>query len=457
VSHTHGVDSEVGQLRTVLTHRPGPELTRITPRAQADLPFARLPWLERARQEHDTFTESLRELGAEVLYVTELLQDCLEYLPARGEAIAAALAGPRLGEQLRTDLRCHLSGLDPEALAQVLVAGLSVPEFRAGRGVVYGLLGRHDFVIPPLPNLVFTKDSSVWTGRVVTVASLPGTARQRECALVRTIYRHHPRFTGTTCLYRTDPAWLDGGDIIQLAPGVVAAGVGERTTAAAVERLARHLFAAGAAHIVLAVPTGELPAATRFDTVCTVVGDDTVLMSPAIAYTLQAHAITAEASGSLRISPARPFLQAAADAMGAGALHVISTGTHPAMKAGRQGEDGGNVLAVAPRVVISYERNTATIARLEAAGVTVIRVPGSELASGRGGPRCMASAASRDPVAAAAQSPAASAPPPSPRGQATELPAARIPALATNGHGELAHGDVAGLADGGRARLARVR
>lgn len=463
MSHTHGVDSEVGQLHTVLTHRPGPELTRISPLTQADFPFSRLPWAERAQQEHDIFTQLLRELGAEVLYVTELLQDCLEYLPARGEVIASALTDPRLGEQLRTDLSTHLCGLDPETLTRVLVTGLPVAEFRAGRGVVYGLLDRHEYVVPPLPSLVFTKDSSVWAGQTVTVASLPGNARQRECALVSTIYRHHPRFAGTPCLYGPGAACLDGGDVLQLAPGVIAAGIGERTTAAAVERMARCLFAAGAAHTVLAVPTGDLPAGTRFDTVCTVVDTDTVLMSTALAYTLQAHPVSPDGSG-LRVWPARPFLQAAGEVMKSGALHVIGTGTSPAGGACQQWEYAGNVLAVAPRLVISHERNTATIARLEAAGVTVIRVPGSELASGRGGPRCMACAVSRAPVVAALQPQPAVDPQTDTAGQAAGMPPLRVPALAASqreagapGGESVTEGDEAGLAASGRARLAQVR
>jgi arginine deiminase len=169
VSHTHGADSEVGRLRTVLAHRPGAELLRITPRTRDQLLVSRVPWAGRVQQEHDILAQTLRDHGVEVLYVMELLQDVMEYPSARDEAIASALRDPRLGEQLRADLGSHLGGLDPEELAQVLVAGLAPEEFRTGRGVAFGLLDRHDFVIPPLPNLAFQRDSSVWIGPAVAV------------------------------------------------------------------------------------------------------------------------------------------------------------------------------------------------------------------------------------------------------------------------------------------------
>jgi arginine deiminase len=390
VSHIHGVDSEVGQLRTVLTHRPGAELRRITPRTRDSLLFAGLPWVSRAQQEHDVLAQALRDHDVEVLYVTELLQDALEYPVARQEAVDAAVSDPRLGEQLRADLRCHLTGLDPEVLAQVLVAGLATEEFRPGRGLVYGLLGRHDFVLDPLPNLVFTGDSSVWIGQAAAVTSLAGQARRRECALIGILYRHHPRFAGTDCIYGPDMEWLDGGDVLQLAPGVVAVGIGERTTAAGAERLACRLFGQGLAGTVLAVPMTR----AHLDTVCTVIDVGTVLMFPALAYQLCAHAITPH-SGGLRVSRPRPFLDVAAQAMGVAAVTVISTGLDPAGTR-QQWDDGSNTLVIAPGLVVSHERNTDTHARLEDAGIEVIKVPGSELGSGRGGPRAMSCPVSRD-------------------------------------------------------------
>jgi len=431
VGHIHGVDSEVGRLRTVLAHRPAAELLRLTPRTKDRLLFpGGLPWVARAQQEHDIAAQCLRDRGVEVLYVMELLQDVMEYPSARAEAIDAVLDAPHLGERLGADLGSHLAGLDPEELAHVLVAGLTPEEFRPGRGVVFGLLDRHDFVIPPLPNVVFLRDSHAWIGSAVAVASMD-PARRREAALIRCVYRHHPRFAGVACVYGPEQETLDAGDLLQLAPGVIAAGISEQTTAAGVERLAGRLFEANLATTVLAVPLRQVPQGTRLDTICTVVDMDTVLMFPALGYVLQAHVITC-ADGELRLSRPKPFLESVAQAMGIDALTVISTGVDPPAAAQRQWDDGGNALAIDRRVMLCYERNVETNARLEAAGVEVIGVPGSELGWARGGPRAMSCAVNRDSVAEAVQPQAAAlaAAPAAALPLAAVPPAAAVPSVA---------------------------
>jgi arginine deiminase len=415
VSLFQGASTEVGQLRAVLVHRPGTELQRMTPRHAGRQFFGTRPWVSKARQEHDVLCQQLRDNGVQVLYFTELLQDTLEYQPAREEAVRLAVADASLGDELRLQLRAYLEDLGPEELAQVLIAGLTPDELRRGHGVVFELLDRHDFVLDPLPNLVFTRDSSFWIGDRVGVASLAAD-RSREADLASVIYRYHPRFTGTRWLYQPDLEHVDGGDILLLAPGVVAVGVGQRTTPAGTERLARHLFEAGLARTVLAVPigrTGLAPgdsgrgpgAASHLDMICTVIDVDAVLMHPAAAYTLTAHTITSRPDG-LRVSRAQPFLEAAALAMGIGRLRVVDSGTEPGWGQQGQWDDGSNVLAIGGSMVVSHERNSDTNARLEAAGVRVLPVPSSELGSIRGGPRCMSCVIARDPVVA----PAAAAP-----------------------------------------------
>jgi len=397
VSHTIGADSEIGSLRAVLVHRPGAELKRITPRTRNRLLFDGLPWVARAQQEHDVFTQVLRDHGADVVYLTELLQDVLEYARARDDAIGSVLADTALGDELRASVRCYLESLPPEALAEVLIAGLALAELRTGRGVVFQLLDPHDFVIEPLPNLVFSRDSSVWIGDQVIVTSLAGQ-RRRETELLAVIYRHHPRFAGLKSVYQTGQPLVDGGDVLLLAPGVVALGVGVRTTPAGVERLAHHLLETGLARAVLAVPMNQRGRGGHLDTVCTVVDTDTVVMSPAAAFTLTAHTITARGA-DLRVSRPRPFLEAAAETMGIDRLKVIDTGLDPAVGRPQPWDDGGNALAIGRRVAVCNERNVATNARLVAAGIEVIGVPGSELGSMRGGPRCMCAPVSRDPAA----------------------------------------------------------
>ena len=407
----HGTDTEVGRLRTVLVHRPGAELSRVTPGNCGAFPFGRVPWLSRAQEEHDAFTAALRGQGVDVLYLTELLQDVLEYQPARQQVAAAVLADPRLGDELCGRVRAHLDGLDPETLSQVLITGLTRDEFRDGRGAVYQLLGPQDYVIEPLPGLLFTRDSSVWVGDRVAVTSPSGPARRREASLVRAVYDHHPLFTGSKVLCPPGPEPLDGGDVLLLAPGVIAIGTGGRTCAAAVERLARSAFGAGFAHTVLAVPIGHLPGRPcgggHLDTICTMVDTDAVVMHPALAYSMTARSITArrtpgqhaaDAADDLRVSHPRPFLEAAALAMGIDRLRVIDTGLSPAAPGRGQWDDGGNILITGARRAISFERHAETSARLEDAGLDVIRVPGSELASERGGPRCLTCPVSREPV-----------------------------------------------------------
>jgi arginine deiminase len=390
----------VGRLRTVMLHRPGPELSRLTPRNNDRLLFDGIPWVERAQIEHDAFAGALRSRGVEVLYLTDLLRETLGGAEARDLAVSAALADPALGDDLRELVRGLLSDLDPVALTTALTAGLrqdEVATMAGGRiaGLVSALAQPDDFVIDPLPNLLFTRDSSAWVGDQVAVTSLAMPARRRETSLTEVIYRQHPRFTGTGLAYERHLEPVEGGDVLLLAPGVVAVGTGERTTPAGVERLAHRALSRGLAHTVLAVPIAQERATMHLDTVCTMVDVDAVVMYPAIAGTLEAVAMTLDGE-SLRIEPRQPFLKAAAAAMGIDELRVIDTGLDPVTAEREQWDDGNNTLCIAPRLAVAYERNTQTNARLEAAGIDVVAISGSELGSGRGGPRCMSCPIDRD-------------------------------------------------------------
>jgi arginine deiminase len=404
VSQSYGVDSEVGRLRAVLVHRPGAELRRVTPQHKCGILLPALPWAERAQEEHDAFTQVLRDHRVEVLYLTELLQDALEYTEARVQATRAVLKEPRLGEELRDQLAGYLDGLPPEELAQLFIMGLARDEFRGGRGAVFGLLGAWDYVIDPLPNLVFARDYSVWIGDSVAVTSPPGRTVEAELAAI--VFEHHPMFTGTKRLYEPGPEELAGGDVLLLAPGVMAIGTGFQTSPAGMERLARRAFGNGFAHTVLVVlpRAAEVSEGECLDTLCTLVGPETVVMRPAVAYSLVARTITQRPDG-LRLSHPQPFLEAAAQAMGIDRLRVIETGLVPDRPVGRYGagpgaqwDDAGNLLVLAPETVVSYERNVLTNTRLEDAGIEVIRVPGGELAGCRGGPRAICCPLAREPA-----------------------------------------------------------
>jgi len=396
---THGADSEVGRLETVLLHRPGPELKRLTPRNNDKLLFDGIPWVSRAQDEHDAFADALRGRGVEVLYLTDLLTETLALPAAREQAIGDALAGLELGDTLRAYLRQALGDASPEELTTQLTAGVRNDEVHGGHGLVTSLLAADDFVIDPLPNLLFTRDSSVWLPDRVAITSLAMPARRRESQLTELVYAHHPRFADAPRLHGSHLEHVEGGDVLLLAPGVVAVGVGERTTPAGAERLARQVFDAGLVHTVLAVPIAQERATMHLDTICTLVDVDQMVVYPNVVDTLVAYAVTPaadDAPGELAVAPPRPFLEAAADAMGIDRLHHVDTGLDPVGAEREQWDDGNNTLAVAPRVVVAYERNHATNAALETAGIEVIAIAGSELGSGRGGPRCMSCPVSRE-------------------------------------------------------------
>ena len=403
--HGHGATTEVGRLRTVMLHRPGPELQRLTPRNNDKLLFDGIPWVARAQDEHDAFAQALRDRDVEVLYLTDLLAETLESEAARRHAIAGAMQNLHLGDTLRTYLDSALHDQAPAELATFLTAGVRNDEVRGGHGLVTSLLATDDFLIDPLPNLLFTRDSSVWIGDKVAITSLAMPARSRESQLTELIYTDHPRFAGTRKIHGWHHEHVEGGDVLLMAPGVVAVGVGERTTPAGAERLARQVFAADLAHTVLAVPIAQERATMHLDTVCTMVDVDKIVMYPNVADKLQAYAVTVtERNGDsdrdlvLQVAEAEPFLVAAAKAMSIDTLHQIDTGLDPVTAEREQWDDGNNTLALAPRVAVAYERNVETNARLEEAGIEVVAISGSELGSGRGGPRCMSCPVSRDPL-----------------------------------------------------------
>jgi arginine deiminase len=399
----HGVSNEVGRLRTVLLHRPGPELKRLTPRNNDKLLFDGIPWVGRAQEEHDAFAEALRSRGVEVLYLVELLTETLESEEARQLAISQATEDLYLGDTLRTYLRTSMGEMSPEGLTRALCEGIRNDEVRGGFGLVTSLKASDEFIIDPLPNLLFTRDSSVWVRDHVAITSLAMPARERETQLTELIYTRHPRFEGTPDIHGWRQEYVEGGDVLLLAPGVVAIGVGERTTPAGAERLARQMFGAGLVETVLAVPIAQQRATMHLDTVCTMVDVDKIVMYPNVADHLQAFPVTLIDRGGaddrdlvLHVAEAEPFLVAAAKAMGIDTLHQIDTGLDPVTAEREQWDDGNNTLAIAPRVAVAYERNTETNARLEEAGIEVVAISGSELGSGRGGPRCMSCPISRD-------------------------------------------------------------
>ncbi|MGH3457411.1 arginine deiminase [Aeromicrobium sp.] len=392
---THaGANSEVGRLRTVMLHRPGPELARLTPRNNDSLLFDGIPWVGRAQDEHDAFAQALRDHDVEVLYLVELLTETLENAGARRQIIESTTRTLHLGDGLRDYLTAAMSDLAPADLATVVTAGLRNDEI-VHRSIVTSLLRADDFLVDPLPNLLFTRDSSVWLPGRVAVTSLAMPARMRETQLTNLVYEHHPRFAGVDRLHGPHLEHLEGGDVLLLAPGVMAVGVGERTTPAGFETFARQVLGDGLAHTLLAVPIAQERATMHLDTIVTMVDVDTVVIYPNVADHLRAHPVT-WVGDDLKASPEQSFFAAAAEAMGIDTLHQIDTGLDPVTAEREQWDDGNNTLAIGPRLAVAYERNEQTNARLAHHGIEVVAIRGSELGSGRGGPRCMSCPIERD-------------------------------------------------------------
>ena len=303
-----GADSEVGRLRTVMLHRPGPELGRLTPRNNDQLLFDGIPWLGRAQEEHDAFAQALRDHDVEVLYLAQLLIETLAIDAAREEIIASTLTGLFVGPLLQDDIAGLLRDAHPEKLAEVLMAGLRNDEVSLQGSVAHHLMQPEHFLINPLPNLLFTRDSSVWLRDRVAVTSLAMPARVRETQLTGLIYAHHPRFAGTPVVHGPHLEHLEGGDVLELSPGVIAVGIGERTTPAGLERFAHQVLAEGLAHTLLAVPIAQERATMHLDTIVTMVDVDTVVIYPTMSDALRSVPLTW--SGRSASAPRRPSSRA---------------------------------------------------------------------------------------------------------------------------------------------------
>ena len=405
------VNSEIGQLKKVLLHRPGRELEQLVPQELERLLFDDIPYLALAQQEHDTFAAILRSQGAEVVYLEDLMAETLRADPSlRGRFVRQFVQeGGPVARSHATELEELLLGIESEeALVQKTMSGVTTAEL--GDRLLDGPLTRltrerRQFVLDPIPNLYFTRDPFSCIGSGVCLNRMYSVTRCRETIYGDYILRRHPDFAGQVPIRyeRSFPFHIEGGDILVLSAEVLAIGLSQRSSPEAVELLAQQLFADESCSVrrILALDIPSMRAFMHLDTVFTQVDRDKFSVHPDILHTLRVYDIRRDGGPEgMRVEERREGLEAVlCEALGLDRVTLIRCGGKDNIASAReQWNDGANTLCVAPGKVVVYNRNYVTNEILRDHGVQVFEMPSSELARGRGGPRCMSMPLVREKV-----------------------------------------------------------
>lgn len=406
---TFHVDSEVGQLKQAIVHRPGIELSRLTPSNVDELLFDDVLWAERARQEHDAFTAQLQAHGVLVHHFANLLAEALDQPGARAFLQDRLTTATQFGPALDRPLDDLLAATPAQLLADLLIGGVlksDVSDRLPEPSLLMGYLREDDFLLRPLPNHLFQRDNAAWIYDGLSINPMAKPARKRETINSRVVYNFHPMFAKAEIgfLYGNDslahePATIEGGDVTVIGNGAVMIGMGERTTPQGIETLARSLFAAGSVDTVIAVELPRERAFMHLDTAMTMIDRDAFSVYPYLPSELRSFTLRAKGNGGdFTLRENGDLFAVVAEVLGLDKVRVLRT---PIDKMGAQREqwdDGNNFLAVSPGVVIGYERNTTTNRYLTDEGITIVPIEGSELGRGRGGPRCMTCPIEREAV-----------------------------------------------------------